>query len=78
MVNDDSIFRCTDCSKKSKHKKSFDKDNENKFTRPWFAWANSLFGTLIMKLYDDENLRRSLLFMLTTQKNILSSSEAEI
>jgi len=29
---------------------SFDKDNPAKFTRAWFAWANSLFGELIVKL----------------------------
>lgn len=29
---------------------SFDKDDPAKFTRPWFAWANSLFGELIVKL----------------------------
>jgi uncharacterized protein len=29
---------------------SFDKDNPGKFTRPWFAWANTLFGELILKL----------------------------
>jgi meiotically up-regulated gene 157 (Mug157) protein len=29
---------------------SFDKDNPTKFTRAWFAWANSLFGELIIKL----------------------------
>ena len=29
---------------------SFHKDNPAKFTRAWFAWANSLFGELIVKL----------------------------
>jgi meiotically up-regulated gene 157 (Mug157) protein len=29
---------------------SFDKDDPSKFTRPWFAWANTLFGELLMKL----------------------------
>ena len=29
---------------------SFDKDDPTRFTRAWFAWANSLFGELILKL----------------------------
>jgi meiotically up-regulated gene 157 (Mug157) protein len=29
---------------------SFDKDNVAVFTRPWFAWANTLFGSLITTL----------------------------
>ncbi|QMW07207.1 glycoside hydrolase family 125 protein [Spirosoma foliorum] len=29
---------------------SFDKDNPANFTRKWFAWANTLFGELILKI----------------------------
>ncbi|MCH3994402.1 glycoside hydrolase family 125 protein [Prevotella cerevisiae] len=32
---------------------SFHKDNPQKYTRPWFAWANTLFGELILKLVDE-------------------------
>ncbi len=32
---------------------SFDKDDAGKFTRAWFAWANTLFGELIVKLAAD-------------------------
>lgn len=31
---------------------SINVDNPRKFTRHWFAWANSMFGELILKLYD--------------------------
>jgi meiotically up-regulated gene 157 (Mug157) protein len=30
---------------------SFNKDNPNDFTRKWFAWANTLFGELIIKVH---------------------------
>jgi meiotically up-regulated gene 157 (Mug157) protein len=29
---------------------SFQKDDPKEFTRPWFAWANTLYGELILKL----------------------------
>lgn len=35
---------------------SFHKDNPEKFTRKWFAWQNTLFGELILKLIDDGKL----------------------
>jgi meiotically up-regulated gene 157 (Mug157) protein len=30
---------------------SFHKDDPKKFTRKWFAWANTIFGELILDLY---------------------------
>lgn len=36
----------------------FDKDNPKEYGRDWFAWANTLFGELIVKIYNEN---RSLL-----------------
>ena len=33
---------------------SFHKDDARRYTRPWFAWQNTLFGELILKLVDEE------------------------
>lgn len=35
---------------------SFHKDNPTNFTRAWFAWQNTLFGELIIKLVNDGKL----------------------
>lgn len=35
---------------------SFNKDDASHYTRPWFAWQNTLFGELILKLIDDGKL----------------------
>ena len=34
---------------------SFHKDDPKKFTRSWFAWANTLFGELLWKTFNDWN-----------------------
>ncbi|MDR0750256.1 MAG: glycoside hydrolase family 125 protein [Tannerellaceae bacterium] len=36
---------------------SFHKDDPSDFTRKWFAWANTLFGELIIKLTDQGKLK---------------------
>lgn len=35
---------------------SFNKDNPDIYTRAWFAWQNTLFGELVIKLIDDGKL----------------------
>ena len=35
---------------------SFHKDDATRFTRSWFAWANTLFGELIIKLVEEGKL----------------------
>jgi meiotically up-regulated gene 157 (Mug157) protein len=42
-------LRTTDAQTGFMHE-AFHKNNPAQFTRPWFAWANSLFGELIVKL----------------------------
>lgn len=45
----------TDASTGFMHE-SFHKDDATNFTRPWFAWQNTLFGELIIKLINDGKL----------------------
>ena len=59
--DDDEILACmtqllrTDAGTGFMHE-SFNKDDANDFTRPWFAWQNTLFGELIVKLVGDGKL----------------------
>jgi meiotically up-regulated gene 157 (Mug157) protein len=32
---------------------AFHKDDPNKFTRSWFAWANTIFGELVLKTFNE-------------------------
>lgn len=34
---------------------SYDPDDPKKFTRSWFAWANTIFGELVLKIYDERS-----------------------
>ena len=33
---------------------AFHKDDATKYTRPWFAWANTLFGEFVWKVYREK------------------------
>jgi len=44
------ILKTTDAGTGFMHE-AFDQDNPATFTRPWFAWANGLFGETILDLY---------------------------
>jgi meiotically up-regulated gene 157 (Mug157) protein len=33
---------------------SFHKDDASKYSRPWFAWANTLFGEFVLKVYREQ------------------------
>jgi len=45
-----NLLRTTHAGEGFMHE-SFHKNDPNKFTRPWFAWANTLFGELLWKTY---------------------------
>jgi len=55
---DDEIRRCiqmlvdTDAGTEFMHE-AFNKNNPDRFTRSWFAWVNTLFGELLIKLIDE-------------------------
>ena len=50
-----TMLRNTDADTGFMHE-AFNKDNPKKFTRVWFAWVNTLFGELIMKLEKENKL----------------------
>lgn len=60
-TDDEEIKECvsqlihTDANTGFMHE-SFNKDNQFRFTRSWFAWPNTLFGELIVKLVNDGKL----------------------
>lgn len=57
--NDQEIKYCLDLLQKSHGNtgfmhESFHKDDATQFSRKWFAWANTLFGEFILKVYREK------------------------
>lgn len=57
-TNDQEIRQCLTTLQKTHARtgfmhEAFNKDDPNKFTRSWFAWANSLFGEFVLKTYNE-------------------------
>jgi len=58
-TNDDEIKMCLSMLQRSHAgtgfmHECFDKDDVSKYTRPWFAWANTLFGEFVWKIYREK------------------------
>lgn len=57
-TNDQEIRQCLVTLQKTQAgtgfmHEAFNKDNPKKFTRPWFAWANTIFGELVLKTFKE-------------------------
>ena len=55
-TNDQEIRRCLATLQKTQAgtgfmHEAFSEDDQNKFTRPWFAWANTIFGEFVLKTF---------------------------
>ena len=58
--NDHEIQQCLDWLKNSHANtgfmhESFNKDDPKNYTRSWFAWANTLFGELVLKVINERS-----------------------
>ena len=50
---------------------SFDPDAPEKFTRPWFAWANSMFGEMLYRLYEEGRLAEVIRLAMTFKEDAI-------
>jgi meiotically up-regulated gene 157 (Mug157) protein len=58
-TNDEEIKKCLKMLLSTHNKtgfmhEAFHKDDQSNYNRSWFAWANTLFGELIIKIYDEK------------------------
>ncbi|MBU6411455.1 MAG: glycoside hydrolase family 125 protein, partial [Verrucomicrobia bacterium] len=58
-ADDEEIRRCLDLLQKTQAgtgfiHESFYKDDSKKYTRSWFAWANTIFGELILTTFEKQ------------------------
>ena len=54
---------------------SFHKDDPSQFTRSWFAWADSMFGELIMRMYEQGELADAVAQLLQNGLNDIKNSK---
>jgi meiotically up-regulated gene 157 (Mug157) protein len=57
-TNDQEIRHCLDTLRRTHADtgfmhEAFNKDDPKKFTRSWFAWANTIFGELVLKTFKE-------------------------
>ena len=57
-TNDAKIHQCLDTLQRTHAgtgfmHEAFYKDDPKKFTRAWFAWANTIFGELVLKTFNE-------------------------
>jgi len=57
-TSDSEIAECVDTLRRTHAgtgfmHEGFHMDDPKKFTRPWFAWANTIFGELLIKIYHE-------------------------
>ena len=60
-TNEDEIRQCLETLVRTHDgtgfmHESFNKDDSHNFTRSWFAWANTMFGEFVLKVYDSRSL----------------------
>jgi hypothetical protein len=58
-TNDEEIKKCLKMLLSTHNEtgfmhEAFHKDDQSNYNRSWFAWANTLFGELIIKIYNEK------------------------